>query len=308
MSFGGGYKPPPDNSVQLQREQQAYQDTQRNNERQRQEQEAATRRTEFNTARDAAITDFRNRARTRLDARGLAGDDYNYLIDRAITAGRNATPNLDTNPSQYFTDDLLDSAITGAQSDRRANYTNQTHSTFANNFERGLFADTADDEFINSILSTQRSGAVSALDLARARGSLDQTGYDAAMEQVNQMETAGRAQANQLGGAVLQDYRGQARNVGDRARSAASGYTLGSDFNLGGYQSELNSLVGSLNNNLQGDITTALAGQNFFDIGDILTRGGTAQGPVNPASLPAFMAERERVRNAERGVGGSGTF
>lgn len=308
MSFGGGYKPPPDNSLQLQREQFAREDANRTAERQRQEEETARRRGEFNTARTNAETAFRTRAGARLTARGLDPAQYGNLIDAAITGGRNATPDLDTNPAQYFTDSLLDNAVSRAESDRRANFTQQTNRAFANNFERGLFQDTADDPFIDAILGTQRSEAVRALDLAKGRGSLDQTGYDAALARLGQMEQAGRSTANNLGGAVLQGYRTRVRDVGNRAREAAGSYSLGSDFNLGGYQSELSDLTGNLRRSLEGDINAALAGKQFFDLGDILTRGGSAQGPVNPASLPAFVAERERVRNAERGVGGGGTF
>lgn len=308
MSFGGGYKPPPDNSVQVQREQFAREDTNRNAERERTEAEAARRRGEFTTARDTAISGYRDRARERLTSRGLDPTQYNYLIENAITSGRNATPDLDANPSQYFTDSLLDNAIGRAESDRRASYTGQTNRAFADNFERGLFQDTADDPIIDTILGNQRGEAVRSLDLARNRGNLDQTGYDAAMARLGEMEQAGRSTANNLGGAVIQGYRNRTRDIGNRAREAAGNYSLGSDFNLGGYTSELNALTGTLNNSLQGDVTSALAGQQFFDLGDILTRGGSAQGPTNPASLPGFMAERERVRNAERGVGGGGTF
>ena len=308
MSFGGGYKAPPDNSVQLQREQFAREDTNRNAERERTEADTARRRSEFTTARDTAIGGYRDRAKERLSARGLDPTQYNFLIENAITSGRNATPDLDANPSQYFTDALLDNAIGRAESDRRASYTGQTNRAFADNFERGLFQDTADDPFIEAILGNQRGEAVRSLDLARNRGNLDQTGYDAAMTRLGEMEQAGRSTANNLGGAVIQGYRTRAGEVGNRAREAAGGYNLGGDFNLGGYQSELNALTGTLNNSLQGDINSALAGQQFFDLGDILTRGGSAQGPTNPTSLPAFMAERERVRNAERGVGGGGTF
>jgi hypothetical protein len=308
MSFGGGYKPPPDNSVQLQREQFAREDTNRAAERQRQEEDAARRRGEFTTARDTAIGDYRDRSAQRLTERGLDPTQYNFLIENAIRSGRNALPDLDTNPSQYFTDALLDNAINRTQADRRASYTTQANRAFADNFERGLFQDTADDQFINAILGNQRGEAVRSLDMARSRGSLDQVGYDAAMARLGEMEQAGRSTANNLGSAVIQGYRNRTRDIGNRAREAAGNYELGGDFNLGGYTTELSDLTGTLRNSLEGDISSALAGQQFFDLGDILTRGGSAQGPTNPASLPGFIAERERVRNAERGVGGGGTF
>jgi hypothetical protein len=308
MSFGGGYRPPPDNSLQLQREQYAREDANREAERQRQEQETARRRDEFNTALSTAETAYRTDAAERLTARGLDPTTYNYLIDDAIADGRRATPSLDANPSQDFTNSLLDNAISNAERDQRANFTQQTNRAFVDNFERGLFQDTADDPYIDAILGNQRTEALQSLDLSRSRGSLDQIGYDAALARLDEMERAARSTANNLGGGIIQGYRSQVGDIGDRAREAAGGYTLGSDFNLSGYQTELSDLTGQLRNSLEGDIYSALAGQQFFDLGDILTRGGSAQGPVNPNSLPAFMEERERVRNAERGVGGSGTF
>ena len=310
MSMGGGkYTPPPDNSVQVQREQQAYEDRRRAEEQARAEAETARRTAEFNTNRDNAISGFRSRSEQRLRDMGLDPAGYSSLIESAIAGGRSATPNLDPNPAQFFTDNLLDTQIGRMQGDRRANYTRQATSAFADNFENGLFSDTADDPFIDAVLGRQRGEAVRALDLARQRGSLDQTGYDAATARLNEMERAGRSTANTLGGSVIQGYRQQVRDIGDRAREGASGYTLGGNFDLGGYTSELNNRVGDLRGRLEGDVNNALAGQNFFDLGDILTRGGSAQGPVNPrTSLTDILAERERVRNTDRGIGGSGTF
>lgn len=308
MSLGGGkYTPPPDNSVQVQREQQQYQDRRRQEEAEAAARQRAEQTTAFNTNRDSAIAGFRTRSTQRLRDMGLDPNAYSSLIENAIAGGNSATPNLDPNPAQYFSDSLLDTQIGRTQGDRRANFTRQATSAFGDNFERGLFGDDADDPFIDAVLGRQRGEAVRSLDLARQRGSLDERGYTAAMARLGEMESAGRATGNTLGGSVIQGYREQVRGIGDRAREAASGYTLGGDFNLGGYTNELNSRVGDLRGRLEGDVNTALSGQQFFDLGDILTRGGSAQGPVNPrTSMADVLAERERVRNTDRGVGGGG--
>lgn len=310
MSFGGGkYTPPPDNSVQLQRERQEYEDRRRSEEQARAEQERAEQTATFNANRDNAIAGFRSRSTQRLRDMGLDPDAYASLIENAIVNGRSAIPDRDPNPAQFFTDSLLDTQISRTQGDRRANFTRQAAGAFGDNFETGLFDDTADDPFINAVLGRQRGEATRALDLARQRGSLDQRGYDAAIARLDEMESAGRATGNTLGGGVIQGYREQLRGIGNRARDAAARYTLGGDFNLNSYTNELNSRVGDLRGRLEGDINTALDGQSFFDLGDILTRGGSAQGPVNPrTSMADVLAERERVRNTNRGVGWGGVF
>jgi hypothetical protein len=216
---------------------------------------------------------------------------------------------LDPNPGQYFNDDLIDSTLNREQSARRDRNMRAIRQTFQPNAEVSLFADTMDDPFIESVITRQRGEAMTSLDNARRRGNLDDRGYEAALARLGEQERAARAEANTIGSTVLADYRNQLRGVADQAKEAAGGYMLGDNFDAGTYRNRWNSLTQDFNNRLEGDVLGRLSGETFFDLGDIITRGGVAQGAVNPrtGTLDA-MAERDRVRNTDRGVGGQGVF
>jgi hypothetical protein len=305
---GGGYTPPPDNSLELERLQQQEREANRLREAQERSAREAAQRSAFNTSLSNAQNTFRTNATQRLTSLGLDPNQYGSLIDRALTGASTRVADLDPNPGQYFTDSLLDDTINREQTDRRINFGRQVASTFRSDEPFTRFNDSLDDPFIDSVLGRQRGEAVSALDNARRRGSLNDRGYEAAFARLGEMEAAGRSTANTLGGSVLQGYRDQLGEVADRARSSAGSYTLGGNFDVGTYRTRFDNLANDLSGRLEGDVSSALEGQNFFDLGDIITRGGAAQGAVNPRTeLADVLAQRARTRTNERGVGASGS-
>lgn len=304
------------NAAAIQQQQQQQQEAQQRRDddarirnEQRAEQERNDNRNRFTTALDNAQGQARTAAQQRITARGLNYDDYGDLVETALARARSNVPDLDTAPGRFFTDDLVDSALNNRQTGLRDQYTRQVNQMFAPNVENTLFADNADDAIINRILGTQRQEAVNALDTAKRRGNLDDRGYSAAMTRLGDMETAGRSTAQTLGGTVLQRYRTTARDIAEGARSAAGSFTLGSTFDPQSYRTTFDNTTNDLRGRLDGDITGSLAGQSFFDVGDILTRGGSAQGAINPTpnSLDDIAA-RTRARDSQRGVGNGGTF
>jgi len=310
MSFGGGRSSaPPDNSLQVEREKREEREQNRIREEERSARDLENRRNTFNNTLNSAITGFRNTARGNIESRGLNWNQYSGLIERAITNTRGRIADLDPNPGQYFNDDLIDSTLNREQSARRDRNMRAIRQTFQPNAEVSLFADTMDDPFIESVITRQRGEAMTSLDNARRRGNLDDRGYEAALARLGEQERAARAEANTIGSTVLADYRNQLRGVADQAKEAAGGYMLGDNFDAGTYRNRWNSLTQDFNNRLEGDVLGRLSGETFFDLGDIITRGGVAQGAVNPrtGTLDA-MAERDRVRNTDRGVGGQGVF
>lgn len=305
---GGGKKPPPDNSIQLQQMQEAERARNRQREEERAAAEAAARRSSFDNGLNNAISTARERAANRFTSLGLDPNQYSGLIEDAIKGTRSQIADLDPNPGQYFGDNFIDSAIARQTEADRARFGRQVDSFFTPGKESTIFTDNMDDPFIDAVLGRQRQEAVSALDSARRRGNLDTTGYTAAMRRLDEMGNAGRSTAQDLGKTVLDRYRSTIRGIGDEARSAIGSYDLGDSFDPSIYQNRFDTTVGDLTGRLEGDVSGALSGQNFFDIGDIISRGGAAQGAQNAPAMLDAIAERNRVRNADRGVGGTGSF
>lgn len=306
---GGGYSAPADNSLELERMRQADAEKARI----REEEKAAQLKTEqeaaFGTNLSNAETSARNRAQRTLTQRGLNPQDYMNLIEGAISDQRVMVPQRDPNPAQYYTDDFINNVLTNEQAGRRSQYIRDVDKVYSPGFENNLINDTVDDPYIKHVLDNQRLSAQQQIDRAKARGNLDDTGYSGAMTRLDDLYKAGSATGQKLGGSVLQGYREKLRGVGDTARADAGRYELGGSFNPDIYNKQRDDTYNNFTSNIEGDMLGALGGTNFFDIGDIITQGGIAQGATNPRlEQPAILAQRKDKQDAQRGLGGQGTF
>lgn len=275
-------------------------------------QQAALFATNYRTAEDAAKARYTD----SLSRRGIAGDDLNYILANAIGAGNRAVPNdtsalgrFDTNVNAYFTDDLLANAIANAESERRQQYTTTARNAFAPGRENNIFTYTMDDPYIESVLADQRTDAQSMLDRARARGNLDQSGYDAGLARLEALTKSGRAEADRIGNSIIDTNRQALRNIGNTAISDAGSYTLGGNWSMDPYNTDWLDTRRRLTGSLEGDVRSALEGQEFFDLTDLLTQAGIKQGAQNPTQSNAdAVAARQAIRDSNRGIGGTGTF
>jgi len=306
---GGGYNAPPDNSIELERMRQAEADRNRIREDERAAQLKAEQEAAFGTNLSNAEVSARNRAQRTLTQRGLNPQDYMSLIEGALADQRIMVPQRDPNPAAYYTDDFINNVLMNEQAGRRSQYIRDVDKVYSPGFENNLISDTVDDPYIMDVLNTQRTAAQQQLDRAKARGNLDDTGYAGALSRLDEMFKAGTATGQKLGGSVLQGYKEKLRGIGDTARADAGRYELGGTFDPNVYHTQRDNTFKDITTNLEGDLRGALSGTNFFDIGDIITQGGITQGATNPRlEQPAILAQRKEKQDAQRGLGGQGTF
>lgn len=309
MCGGGGYSAPADNSVELERMRQAEAERNRIREEERAAQTKAEQEAAFGTNLSNAETSARNRAQRTLQQRGLNPQEYMDLIEGAIADQRVMVPQRDPNPSQYYTDDFINNVLMNEQAGRRSKYIRDVDTVYSPGFENNLIQDTVDDPYIMDVLNKQRTAAQQQIDRAKARGNLDDTGYQGALTRLDELFKAGTATGQKLGGSVLQGYKERLRGIGDTARADAGRYELGGTFDSNVYHSQRDNAFKDITANLEGDLRGALSGTNFFDIGDIITQGGISQGATNPRlEQPAILAQRKEKQDAQRGLGGQGTF
>lgn len=309
MCGGGGYSAPADNSVELERMRQAEAERNRIREEEKAAQLRAEQEAAFGTNLSNAETSARNRAQRTLQQRGLNPQEYMDLIESAISDQRVMVPQRDPNPAQYYTDDFINNVLMNEQAGRRSKYIRDIDTVYSPGFENNLIQDTVDDPYIMDVLNTQRTAAQQQIDRAKARGNLDDTGYAGALSRLDEMFKAGTATGQKLGSSVLQGYKQRLRGIGDTARADAGRYELGGTFDPNVYHTQRDNAFKDITTNLEGDLRGALSGTNFFDIGDIITQGGVTQGAVNPRlEQPAILAQRKEKQDAQRGLGGQGTF
>lgn len=298
-------------------------------EQQRQEREQNKAREEANRTRmltdrlatfranaDAAVPAATQRYRTSLENRGITGRDQSDVVSRALANAWRSVPQdtsnidgFDVNVNSYFSDDLLDDVLSDVTGERRTRYGNQVANTFATGRENEALSLTADDPFVQSFLGSQRTDAQSMLERARARGNLDQTGYDRGLARLDELGTAGFSEADAITNAIIEGGRANLRGIANRAGTEAGAFELGRQWSIDPYQEEWDNTLSSFTNGLEGRVRSSLEGQNFFDIGDIITQAGIRQGAQNPTQAQAdAVAARRDVRDANRGLGGAGQF
>lgn len=222
----------------------------------------------------------------RTNALGI-NDDYGImdLYRTDLDAARGRIPTISDNPGSYFTPETTyTGAYNTALKRERTNLGNQLDEFAGYGFDKQAFADTADDDIISRILGEQRGDALMSLDSSLARGKINQFGYDRGLQDLNNMFLSGQSRANDLGGGVLEGYRGQLRTVADNARNRAANFDFGQNFDVGGIQNELSGLRESLGGRMEGDILRAIGDTSFFDVSKLIGRAGERSGIITPTN------------------------
>lgn len=273
------------------------------------------------TRKDQQFNTAKSQIASTLGGMGLSQADMDLLGNAAIGKMDNLyqTSGLSANDYSNVFDptSVLTSVEDQQRGLRRAQYTTQAKAALNGLDPTKDFADTADDPYINQIVGSQYNDAFNALDRAHKRGALTDTGYNAGLTELGTNRSAAMSTANSLGGAVLTRDQGALSDITKKATTDAGAWDFGQSFDPNSYKTQYDTKKASLQGNLQGDISTALQGQNFFDVGNILNKAGFAQGAQNTAALttdsnsPDYLAAlgtQDKNKTANRGLGGQGVF
>lgn len=260
--------------------------------------------------RDASLNEATTNATERLKALG----EYDNLFGKWQSAADTRKNALGTGANDYSKsfDDILDSVLSNTSTARRTDYTNKLKAGIGDPYLQ--YADTADDSIINDILGKGRQEVTDTLTRAKTRGTINDIGYNAGMQRIDDLYKTGQATANTLGGTVLSKDRDTLSGIKDTALARAGAYSVGDTFNPDDYLNQYTAKNTDLGKNLEGDVRGALAGQTFFDISDILGKAGMAQGPQNTRGTAnsvlgsPFATDPADNKKKDRGLGGVSTF
>lgn len=237
------------------------------------------------------------------DSYGLL-DSFNQMLGTART---NADP-LDTNfADDYDYQSMWDNATKTAQGAQQTKLDNQFRSMTTPGWERGKFADTADDSILDAILNEQYQGAFDTIDTARERGQLSQGGFDNTLRGLNEKRTAGRSTLEDMGLGVLGGYRNELTDIGKTWGDQVTGYKLGQNLDLGGFTSAVDERTNALTGRMKGDIYKAVGDTNLFNTDTLMATGGKAAGVSNNPLRNAFLNPNGELE-PERTTGTAGVF
>lgn len=249
----------------------------------------------------------------------------NAIVDPATGQTTSVVPSYMSTVQSGFSPNLGAQILQQINSGVQSTATNQIANEFAPTY--------AQDNVSSDWLAPAVSGAVDAqfdplsdqLSNAEKRGTLNDTGYQAALNALTGAKTAATSTVSGLGQNILNSDRTGVDNYITGAKNDAAGLnasTLGG-FDPSSYATGAQTLVGQDKNNFSGDLTNAIGSTQFSSLGDLLNAGGVVQGAndptaTNPNTGPAGPGQggpisdayiaQQALANQNRGLGSSGAF
>jgi hypothetical protein len=275
---------PPDNSMQIEamRQQQAQEAraAEDRKEKARKEELLGLRTQAGTTGRASAEDYFRQQG---LDPNVYAGD-IGSKVNKTL-AGLSAD---DPNPGAAFAD-VGQSLFGELESGARSKYGRELDALFAPDFEMRRLGWTVDDPYLAGVEAEQRGTAEDTIRRMLERGVITDTGYAAAMADLDRQGAGVKSRLNEIGTGLLGTGQQSLRDVANRGRTAASTAKLGTPFDVNTFGSEADRLTAEFLANLGTGIRSRITGP-LFQTGGLGAVAGAAQGGQNTAFNPAVTA------------------
>lgn len=183
-----------------------------------------------------------------------------------------------------------------------------------NDYLDSLWNMDADSNFNQDYLDKYYNDTKTKLDSAKARGLLNEAGYNSAIDTLNQRNSAASAGVNALTDSVINNYRDDWSNLAGNIQTSIDNYNLGQrNQNLGEqWNNQYNDLYGRQQKDFEGELNNALSGYVPYDVSDILANARSSQGVINPqatddSELLSALQEKESKKN-KVGLGNQGIF
>ena len=190
----------------------------------------------------------------------------------------------------------------------RANARNQVNSQIGTGYGKinaGLLSDS-----VNKILGDEYGKALTQIERGKARGQYNDVGYNAAIASLDKNKTQLGAKLNTTANDVLSGYRTRYDDVRKEALDLANNLTTNDQFNLGDYVSRGNEIVKEAQDFAPGALLSAVGNAPLFNLSNIRSDAGTAQGALNLKDMDVIdaLAKRKQAQGVGRGLGSQGSF
>lgn len=304
-----GGSTPQDNSVQLE---QMREDS-ASKAQAAQDQKDQQRKADLAALRGQSISNAGNTANSYFASRGLVPGDYSADIQREVNQLAGGIAPDDPNPGSYF-NNVGELAYNDAKTARVNQFMRDLDRIMPANFEQSRIGDNITDPTETAIDAEQRSNADAIVRNMLNRGVITNTGFSAAEKNLDTQDYGVKARLNQIGQGVVAQGRQGLSDIGNKARSAASNYDLGQQFDPYSYGTQLDAnfsdFMKNLDTNMRGQVTG-----NLFDTSGLAAVAGSAQGGQNTAFNPDALAgivttddEEKKKKDQSRQAASTGVF
>lgn len=288
---------PPDNSMAIR---QMEMDENRRQQEEQNRKDLA-RKEELAGLRTSALTGGRTSAADYLKSQGLDAARHSSDIESKINAIASGIAPDDPNPGSYFKD--IGATVYGdIESGQRSKAGRELDALFAPDFETRRLPFTIDDPYLAAVEAEQRASADQIIRRMLDRGVLTDTGYSAAMADLDRQGAGVKSRLNEIGTGLIGTGQQSLKDVANRGRQGASTLRADQPFNAADFGSEADRVAAEFLANLGTGIRSRVTG-NLFDTAGVGNVGGAAQGAQNtkfdPAALAGVTEEDERIEDED---------
>lgn len=214
--------------------------------------------------------------------------------------------------------DLMNGFINDATSKKQNQLQNSFDNLFSgygvtNDYLDNAWNLTKDNDFNTNYINDYYNTALNQLDTAKARGLLNDFGYNKAMDVLNTRKSAGLSAVNGLTDNLLNSYRDELANLGAGIQSGIDNFTLGqrNKFTADTMNNAFNNLYNRQKDEFTNDLNNTVLGYTPFDVSDILAEARNAQGVYDTSAEPELLdslQEQAANKNKKIGLGNQGIF
>jgi len=285
------------------------------------EQEARkiTERNTFAQQRDTATKLARDNASQYFSQYGADPTKYQSDIERAIQTSLANIPDLSPNPAGFFAPTLGSDLFTQLTTAGRE----RARQKFSNTFDSSAVDRALGNELIdpvrNNILAEQFDPLSVQLGTARKRGTLNDTGYNAALTALTGAKGKASAEIDNAGRSVLGSGQKSLRELLGSFSSDVNSMSLPQLENVDftDEQMRFNNEASRLAGGFGSQVQSAIGDTKFADLNTLLNAGGAVQGAINSPVRPGggggsaiedLLAQQISSTNKARGLGNTGVF
>lgn len=165
---------------------------------------------------------------------------------------------------------------------------------------------------VNNLLDTQYNAALEQIDRAQKRGLLSDTGYQSALNNLNNQYSSGYSSVNNINQGILDDFKNELTETAQGYMTDLGNYNLGKygTMNTQNWSDNLQNVYDNQQNNYQSQFDNATQGMNLFDTSNIINNARVEQGVNNAQTdeLESAIDDNFRQKNKKAGLGNTGVF
>lgn len=219
---------------------------------------------------------------------GLDPRQYSSLIRQKANSIRGGVPNLDANPGSYFAD-LGQQIYDQEQAGERNRDLRGIDEYAGSGFETQRIGDTADDDYINEILGTQKQSADEYIQNLLDRGVVTSGGAAGARKNLEGQSAGAKSKLSELTRGILDSGRSGATDIAGKARTKASNQKLGDTFDPASVGTDLSKYFSDFFGGL-GEKIRGVAPTDLFSTSGLANVAGASQGAGNTKFNPNALA------------------